>query len=157
VNGSHVKQHLIRDCSVVCMADLRQIEHVWQFLLEWASEFLKLELEEMVWWDYSVLAPMIDVYILCWRVLKEKHSNKAMITYQNKSKYLFNQYGCLMTPSLVSCVKITHLGSPRWMGTLRFLNPYCNFQRLQNSDLMLKFTYYTIQTFFHNLCTCLLC
>jgi len=63
------------------MADLRQIEHVWQFLFKRASEFLKLELEEMVWWDYSVLAPMIDVYILCWRVLKEKHSNKAMITY----------------------------------------------------------------------------
>ena len=47
VTGSHVKQLLIRDCLVVCIADFRQI--VRQFLLEGTSKVLKLELEKMAW------------------------------------------------------------------------------------------------------------
>ena len=48
---------------------------------------------------------------------------------------------------LVACVTKTIWRTPR--GT--FLNSYCDFQRLQNSDLMLKFIYHTILALFYSL------
>ena len=43
----------------------------------------------------------------------EKHSNKAMITHQRESKYVLNQYGCVIDSLMAACVKIRHLGSLR--------------------------------------------
>ena len=97
--------------------------------------------------ETSVIGYMIDVCILCWRVPKGKHSNKA-ITYQYKSKHVFKQYGChdcLVDSLVVVHVKITQFGSPR------FEQPYCDFQSLQNCDSLLKFIYCTIQICFHSL------